>query len=707
MTTTNSQLVEIKCVAGVQPETDRTSVSTPHFVMSDKVRFIDGVPQKIGGWKLLDFDGQHGMAGKCRSMFSSFANENWHLIAGTHSKLYSIKGQRLANITPLNTAASVNIDSFETDYRTLGNNPISVELNSNVVTVSDPNADKYLAGDIISISGASSVGGISVSLLNTNHIISNVTGDSYSFIVGTVANETATGGGSSVIVSSGVIKTGSASHGLSNGDRIKIFNLPTSVGGIDKNYINAEHVIRNADTDSFYIVVSEIAAGTSTAGITFVGAGAITFIGTGSISFQGMQQGGGAKYYKEISAGNEHESYGLGYGVGLYGIGKYGIALESEYGRRYPRIWHIDRFAETFIIGPGNNGPIYIWSGSAQTAPSVLANSPAEANYVFVSNGFVVALGVDTIANKIKTSDQYDPEQWTASSANQVYEDSIEGAGRFISHAPMGASNLLFTETQTYLFSYIGPPLIWKIDLLDANIGIIAPLARVVVGGVPYWMGQNNFYMYDGGAIKVIPSNSGNHSTILNYVFDNVYRGQKSKIFAWYNERYSEIWWHYPSGNSLEPDRVARLNIKDFVWVPDTMDRTAAEYPAAILGHHRLADSSSNIWWHERGADAGDDPLEFSIRTKKFLVGKEAGLCVGIIPDSAQDNNISVNVRSWQRPQSTSGMYSNTFSISPDTELYPLEVGGRIYDVEISGNALGQTWQMGAWYALLQGSSTL
>ncbi|HQK96125.1 MAG TPA: dTMP kinase, partial [Armatimonadota bacterium] len=42
--------------AGVLPDTETTSLSTQHYVSSDKIRTLNGRMQKIGGWQSLIFD---------------------------------------------------------------------------------------------------------------------------------------------------------------------------------------------------------------------------------------------------------------------------------------------------------------------------------------------------------------------------------------------------------------------------------------------------------------------------------------------------------------------------------------------------------------------------------------------------------------------------------------------------------------------------
>src|SRR5690606_5707643 len=157
--------------------------------------------------------------------------------------------------------------------------------------------------------------------------------------------------------------------------------------------------------------------------------------------------GGGSstEYHPPIAAGNANAGFAQGYGVGLYGVGLYGTALTSNLGITYPRIWFMDRFGDNILMTAGDNSEIYSWDGSTVSAPVVVANAPTNVNYIFVSNNMLNTLG-SGFENHIFSSDIGNITQWASSSTHQVFEDRIEGAQRFISHAPVDGYNLLFTE---------------------------------------------------------------------------------------------------------------------------------------------------------------------------------------------------------------------------------------------------------------------
>lgn len=230
-------------------------------------------------------------------------------------------------------------------------------------------------------------------------------------------------------------------------------------------------------------------------------------------------------------------------------------------------------------------------------------------------------------------------------------------------------------------------------------------MARLSVEGIAYWMDDKNWYMWEGGNVEVVPANSQYQSTIHDYVYKNLNFGQKSKFFSWFNQEFNEIWWHYAAAGVNEPNRVARFNIKDKSWVPDTFDRTAAEYPVVTLVNPKLMSydgTESTLYKHELGNDANGSPMEWSLTTNYRNLGKDTTVIVGIMPDSIQVGDIDLLIHSQLYPQSVSTMKEDVVTISPDTGYVPYTVNGRFWYYNFSGAELGQTWQMGAWQEYVQ-----
>ena len=845
MATKKALINPIQITPGVQPNTDRTPYSTPHYTASDKVRFWRGIPQKIGGWLQVLFEYGETILGVARTLYSAVIANIATTVIGTNSYLYALYGNVLTNITPLQTSKTTIANSLATDYATLANNPITTTIGTGNLVIADTNAANYQVGDLYTLSGSTAVRGILAAAINVQQYIRALGTNTVSITVSGTATSSGTGGGNSVVRATGLMTATATANGIMNGERIEIYyaaeematsavcptpgtvyvpsSILTAIGGngveatfdvattqvvsatvadggtggtpgtqtvtgttgtgtkfqasvtvngggaisavlsitvggaytVNPTGLSAEPVtgasLSGAELDivmgvntvtvatpGAYITAPSNPVNTSSNG---TGTGAqlnVSYLGSGNVggitaaeinqqflargvqtnSFQFMTSGtassavtggGGTNtaYAVQLAPGLVDASLGNGYGLGNYGAGLYGTAKQSLDGISYPQIWFIDRFGDNFVMTPGNQGAIYSWNGDVSAAPALLANAPTAVNYLFVSENIIVTFGYQNVANQIFTCDIANPTIWTASNTNQVFQDVIYGANQLISSVPVLGLNLIFTNNQTYTFSYIGLPDIWNIQLIDNSVGIIAPMARCSVNNVAYWMGQKNFYYWAGGNVSIIPANSQDQCTMLNYVFNNLNLGQISKAFAWYNPKFNEVWFHYPSAASDECDSVARVTIDDMVWSPDTLQRGCAEYPQNLFNVPRMIDVSGNFYNHETGTDANGQPLPFTLTSNVRTAGKDTALLSGFVPDSIQSGSINCELTAALFPQTFgTPTFQTTYAITDNGPREEAQIGGRFWSYTWSGDELGQDWIMGSWFELLQDSAT-
>jgi hypothetical protein len=152
----------------------------------DRVRFVGGLPQSIGGWTRLS---DEALLGTPRSIFAWSTLAAMDLIGiGTHWKYYVYDGSDFTDITPI------------VDTEALGGNPLTAVNGSSEVTVNDV-AHGASVDDFIIVSGATTFAGLSTDVLNAEHqIIEVVDADNYIIDVGADATSSASGGGASVQV---------------------------------------------------------------------------------------------------------------------------------------------------------------------------------------------------------------------------------------------------------------------------------------------------------------------------------------------------------------------------------------------------------------------------------------------------------------------------------------------------------------------------
>lgn len=160
--------------SGVNRENTRYTNEGGWYV-SDKVRFRQGTPEKIGGWIRYSANQFNGV---CRNLWNWVTNSGANLLGvGTNTKYYVEYNGVFRDITPIADTVSLN-DPF---YATAGSNTV-------VVADSAHGADN---GDYVIFSGATiSFGGGSISPgdLNNEFEITVINADSYSIELGVAAN---------------------------------------------------------------------------------------------------------------------------------------------------------------------------------------------------------------------------------------------------------------------------------------------------------------------------------------------------------------------------------------------------------------------------------------------------------------------------------------------------------------------------------------
>lgn len=143
---------------------------------SEKVRFRQEYPEKIGGWARISTS---TFIGVCRSLWNWVTLGSLGLTAlGTHLKYYLENGGTYYDITPIRATVTLT-------------NPFVVVSGSAVVTVTDTNGS-YIDGDYVTFSGASAVGGITI---NGEYVLAYASGSTYTITHTSNATSTTSGGG--------------------------------------------------------------------------------------------------------------------------------------------------------------------------------------------------------------------------------------------------------------------------------------------------------------------------------------------------------------------------------------------------------------------------------------------------------------------------------------------------------------------------------
>lgn len=164
----------------------------------DKVRFRSGYPQKIGGWTRY---GTLTIQGACRQMFNWVTTYSDNLMGlGTSEKLYIEVGGNLYDVTPIR--ATFTHSTVPTTDNCLATTNGTATI---TVTITGWGGD---TGDWVTISGATTFGGIPATELNGNYKVTRVSNDVFTYTVTSLATSTVAAGGGVTITAAFEIDAG-------------------------------------------------------------------------------------------------------------------------------------------------------------------------------------------------------------------------------------------------------------------------------------------------------------------------------------------------------------------------------------------------------------------------------------------------------------------------------------------------------------------
>jgi hypothetical protein len=496
-----------------------------------------------------------------------------------------------------------------------------------------------------------------------------------------------------------VTVTHSGGHGAEIGDFVTFSSVTGDPGGISNSVLENEFEILSTPTGATYTIEVPTPA-TSTAS----GAGDAT--GT-----------------YQINVGSDVTFFDFGWGVGGFGLSPYGepapasgtLALAS-------RVWQLDTFGEN-LIAQVNNGGVYQWSPTTDgvnNRASLISGAPTKNGYSLVSTpdrhlvlfGTEGTIGDDTTFDPmfVRFSNQEDLNTFTESATNTAGGQRLTDGNRIVGAVRSRGQILIFTDSSLHGMQYIGPPFTFGFQQLGANCGLIGPHAAVDVNGLAIWMGQEDFFIFDG-TVKKLPC------SVQDYVFKNINLVQGTKVHVGSNGLFNEVTWWYCTSDSVYINRFVTYNYAENTWHIGTMPRTAWQdvgiYNLPIASQYipdntnappgdviyGLTSGRSLIFTQERGYDGNGVAIPAYLQSGYFDIGDgdQVMYMKRFIPDfKDQRGDLICRINLKRYPQVDAEVSSlDPYTITPTTDKVDTRARGRQISLRIEGNELDSWWRFG------------
>jgi len=474
-----------------------------------------------------------------------------------------------------------------------------------------------------------------------------------------------------------IVSVAHVAHGLAVGDYV-IFSGAAAVGGVT---VLGTYTVTAITTASIY-TITHTSNATSTAG-----------------------PGGGAAvaYDYEIPVGSVDAVEGLGWGTGAWGVSTWGTARTVAAALSTLRTWQMDRWGEDIVCCPRGGG-LYVFDSSLglTTRATIISNAPITAKGVLVSpeDRHLIALGAHdgTSSDPLRVSwcSSEDYTDWTPSLTNTAGSKRLDLGSEIICGERVRGEHLIFTDSSIVSMTFVGPPDTFSFRTLGDNGNLAGPMAVHVFEGVAYWMGDQDFFMYDG-VTKVVPC------TLRMAVFDDLNRNQKHKVHCGVNRDYREVWWLYPSASSDECDRYAIYDMTQKSWTSGTLSRTMLVGDSDVFNYSYGFSGDGYIYEHETGTDdyltAMDAYIEsgdIELSVEQDTSGNAMAHMGKMIPDfRVLAGSVNVTVSGKRYPQDAESQTSGPHNITATTKFINPRMRARQISIRLDSTGLGDDWRAG------------
>jgi len=450
---------------------------------------------------------------------------------------------------------------------------------------------------------------------------------------------------------------------------------------------------------------------TAAHGITIDGAYTVTsvtdsdnYVITHSSNATGSGTGGGASVTGdyEINIGVTDTEPGGGWGSGGWGTSTWGTPRASTAVLERATVWSLDNWGED-MLACRRDGPVYVWDTSVgvSTRATEITQSPDTNKLIKVSDErILVAYGAHDGSNddamNVRWCDQEDYTDWTPATTNTAGDKRLDRGNEIIGAASIRGGFLVITDQAAYRQQFLGGDFVFSFQPIAEGRGmLVSPNAMVERDGIVYFMGEKDFYVYDG-TIRVLKCD------VWEKVFRDFNDDQGFKVYGGHNEIFNEIWWLYSSEGASENDRYVIYNYLDNTWTYGTMDRTAWLDSPALWGVPVGLSSDGYLYLHETGTEDDNDPLDYFIESYDAEVGtgNEFIRVKKMVPDfHTIEGTHTLKLKTRRYPhssQSTSADYDFTSA----TEYFGVRhERGRQAAIRIESDEADTHFRMGPWRA--------
>lgn len=253
--------------------------------------------------------------------------------------------------------------------------------------------------------------------------------------------------------------------------------------------------------------------------------------------------------------------------------------------------WSITQFGDTTIC----SNKLDAMQSSNSGAFADIATAP-KASIVFTVGAFVMALDVNDGSEKPDgwaCCAAYDASSWTPSVTTQATTGRlVSSPGRLTAGLRLGEYAIAYKSRSVYIGQYVGAPAVWNwIQAPGGDAGCVGKEAVCDIGGAHFFVGEDNFWLFDG--TRPVPIADGQ---VRQWFYDNSSQSYRYKTTCVFDRQTNRVWVFYVSKDGTNLDRAIVYHVLSKKWGrADRSIEAALNYVSGAITIDGLSSISSTI----------------------------------------------------------------------------------------------------------------
>lgn len=384
-----------------------------------------------------------------------------------------------------------------------------------------------------------------------------------------------------------------------------------------------------------------------------------------------------------LTSGTVDAQVNIGFGGSTFGADYFGTTRTSNGVPEQVTTWSLDNFGQYLIACSSADGKLYQWQLDTSAVAAQITNAPVGNKAMMVTDErFIFALGTGGNPQKIAWCDRENNTTWAPATTNQAGDIELQTTGEIMCGVRVKGSSLILTTLDAHSATYAGPPFVYSFNRVGTACGVISRQGAVAVDDGAFWMGTAGFFQYNGNAVQEMACD------VLDYVFTDINKAQRSKVCAIHNSQFGEVWWFYPSGDSNENDRYVVYDYKEGHWNIGNLGRTTGVDSGSFRSPLWFS-ANGSLYNHEFGYN--HDSAPFLESGPISLGGGDNIVKVNeIIPDEGTQGQVSLTFKSRFYPNGAETSHGPFSMANPTGARFQ----GRQIKMRINGSEVNN-WRAG------------